>query len=661
MIIKYLEDKKRIILIALLGFSVYLPAFSIPFLWDDIGIIVNNPLIKSFKNLPHIFNTGIFCGELPGNNFYRPVQALVNMFDFAIWRNNPFGFHLTNICLHIICAIALYYLFKRLFKKGLAAFLSACLFIVHPANVEAVGYISGRADILVLLFLLISFITYVNFRLSGEKKYFAYSVVFFGLGIFSKELAIAAILIYPLIDYQLGKNKEYKYYSLFGLIIFVFLISRFLVLGLVIAQNKFPVFVRLLTFAAGILDYLKVLFIPNNLHMSYTTTIFSRINSQLLLKIAPAALFFFLIAFILRREKKVWVFSFSWFFIFLLPQSGVLPINAFFAEHFIYLSEYALFFVVVLAISEVLKNKRFIFYSIFAIFTMFLSFACFSYAKTWSEPVRFYRWIIINSPNSFAAYNNLGDILEKKGLRGQARKHYLKALSINPDYVLAYNNLGESYLYQGEFEKAIAIFKQAIEREPDKPVLHYNLATAYDLSGDEPASLVEYEKAFKLAKKIAPWDFTVHFKLGLLYYKTGRNNEAIEEFKEAMRLNPADPSVYVNLGLVFKAQGRFKDAFDQYKKALYLDPKFAQAYSNLGVIYALAKDYESAEDYFSRALSLDGKFDEARFNLGLLYIEMGDFERGERQLSLISKSASLYPLAQEELKKNKSKYKNKKH
>jgi len=661
LIAEFRAAKKRIILIAVLGFSVYLPAFFIPFLWDDFGIIVNNPLIKNFKDFSQIFTTGIFYAESSGRNFYRPVQALINMFDFQVWGNNPFGFHLTNICLHITCAILLYYLFNRLFKKEVAAFLSACIFVVHPVNVEAVGYISGRADLLVLLFLLLSFINYVNFRIRADKKSFFYSGLFFAFSIYSKELAIAAILIYPLIDYLLGKNKEYKYYSLYALIIVIFLTSRFLVLGFAIAQNKFNVFVRLLTFIAGLSDYFRILFIPANLHMSYTTIIFSQLKSQLLLRFGLVAMLIILISYILRSEKKLLVFSFSWFFIFLLPQSGIFPINAYFAEHFIYLSEYALFFMIVLALSEVFKNRRLIFYSTLWIFTLFLSLACFSYTKVWSNPVRFYRWIIINSPNSFAAYNNLGDALEKKGLRDEARKLYLKALSINPDYVLAYNNLGESFLNQGQLDKAILIFKQAIQKEPEKPVLHYNLATAYDLSGEEPASLAEYEKAFSLAKKIAPRDFSVHFKLGLVYYKTGRYDEAAGEFKEAVSLNPKDPATYVNLGLVFKAMGKFQDAVDQYRKALELDPKFAQAYNNLGVIYALAQDRDSALDYFSRALLLDEKFDEARLNLGFLYLEKGDFNEGRKQLDMISKDAQLYPLARKELESYKSKDKNKKH
>lgn len=661
MIAEFRAAKKRIVLIAALGFSVYLPAFFIPFLWDDFGIIVNNPLIKNFKDFLRIFTTGIFYAELPAKNFYRPVQALSNMFDFHIWGNNPFGYHLTNICLHIICATLLYYLFSRLFKKELAAFLSACLFVVHPVNVEAVGYISGRADPLVLLFLLLSFINYINFRIRAEKRSFIYSGLFFTLAIYSKELAIAAILVYPLIDYILGKNRAYKCYFLFVLLTAVFLISRFLVLGFAVAQNKFNVYVRLLTFSAGLFDYLKILIIPANLHMSYTTTIFSHINSQLLLRLGASATLIILVCYVLRREKKLPVFSFSWFFIFLIPQSGVFPINAYFAEHFIYLSEYALFFVVILALREIFKNKRLVFYSIFTMFILFLSFESFSYMRVWSDPVKFYRWIIINSPNSFAAYNNLGDALEKKGLRDEARKLYLKALSINPGYVLAYNNLGESFLNQGQLDKAILIFRQAIEKEPEKPVLHYNLATAYDQSGDEPAALAEYEKAFSLAERIAPWDSSVHFKLGLVFYKTNRNDEAKYEFKKAIALNPDDPAAYVNLGLVYKAMGKFEDAVDEYRKALGLDPKFAQAYNNLGVIYALAQDRDSALDYFSRALQIDAKFDEARFNLGLLYLEKRDFNEGRRELNLISENSKLYSLAQEELKRYKLKDKNKKH
>ncbi len=646
----YLGQAKKIILIILVGFLVYSSALFVGFLWDDFGLVTNNPLIKQAKFFPQVFANGIFAGEEKSKNFYRPVQSLSYMFDFFIWQDNPAGYHFTNIILHIAATIALFFFFSALFKNEKIAFLSSLFFLIHPVNVEVVTYISGRADSLVLLFLLASFISYFHFRDSQSNRFLFLSGFSFLLALLAKELALAGILIFPLIDWLAERKIRIQFYALFIVLSFLVIICRFFVLGQLHLKSEFAFFPRLFTFLVNILEYLRILFFPVNLHMSYTSKVFTTLNFFILARFVGSLAFFWLIYRILKK-KKVFFFCLGWFFIFLIPQSGLLPINAFFAEHFIYLSQYSLFFVILLAVFEIFKSKKMVFYWLFIICSLLLSAVTCSYTQVWTDPIKFYKRIISLSPNSFAAYNNLGAELEKRGLMEPARRSYLKALSINPNDVIAYNNLGKSYLKEGKFEKAIKLFKQAIEKDSHQAVLYYNSGIAYKLSGDLSASADEYEKAFQMAKKLIPWDSSVYLELALLYRNTGRGQEAMQELQKAISIDPKDPLLHLNLGALYAEQNFPARAIDEYMIALQLDPKLPAIYNNLGTVYAKTGNLKSALCCLLGALELDNNYHEARFNLGLLYSQMGLSLKAKEQFDQIPNSVEFYPAVRKELKK----------
>lgn len=654
---KQLIERRSILLIILLGLLVYFPSFSVPFLWDDFGIIVHNPLIQQVRFLPELFKSGLYISE-PGNNFYRPMQAVSNMFDFYLWRGSALGFHLTNILLHCLCAVLLFLLFSMLFDKKRVAFLSSLVFLVHPVNVEAVTYISGRADSLALLFLLLSFISYLKLRLKPSGRLWLYSILFFLSALLSKELALAGIFIFPLLDWIEKKKGDFKFYLPYLFLALFILAVRFSLIGIPNSKSQFTFQSGLLIFIASIFEYIRLLFAPFKLHMSYTLEVLTRPNAALLLKLVLLITFFVFLGQLLRREKKLFLFCLAWFFIFLIAQSGFFPINAFFAEHFIYLSEYALIFILLLGLFELLPAQAVKFYQLIFIPPLIvLSALNFSYQKVWQEPVKFYQHIISLSSGSFASYNNLGAEFEKQGLIEKARRSYLSAISVEPNHGLAYNNLAKSYLEEGQFQKAITLFEQGIQRGSANAAVYYNLGRAYRLSGD----LRQSQEAYLKAQKICPWDYTINLELALVYRKMARVEDALRELKRAIALEPRQAQLYLDLGVLYKEQRFYGQAIDAYRVALKLNPRLPQAYNNLGVIYAQNGDFQNALLNLSRALSLDPGYQEARFNLGLSYIELGLYLKAEQEFAKIAKDASFYPEVRKQIERiaRERKYKRK--
>ncbi|MFA5094889.1 MAG: hypothetical protein WC512_06580, partial [Candidatus Omnitrophota bacterium] len=195
----------------LAGFLCYFNSLPNPFLWDDIVLVFSNLHIRDIGYIPRLFLEGVYYNNMT-NTFYRPVLMATFALDYHSWGLETFGYHLTNIYLHVCNALLVYAIVKRVLGRRAVAFLSAAFFAVHPVNTEAVTYISGRADPLAAFLCLLSMAFYIEYCIneaSGRMKYYAASAFFFLLAAFSKESALwfpAFMLVYRI--YFTGRGKK---------------------------------------------------------------------------------------------------------------------------------------------------------------------------------------------------------------------------------------------------------------------------------------------------------------------------------------------------------------------------------------------------------------------------------------------------------------------
>ncbi|MEP6593635.1 MAG: hypothetical protein ABJC51_08075, partial [Acidobacteriota bacterium] len=190
---------------ALLVAAAYGNALHNPFVYDDHDTVTANPSIVNPSNVRFLL-------------VYSPFRPLVNV-SYAVDRlafgAGPEGFHATSIALHAgVVALIYFFLAALLADAGLtrgtrtAAFLGAAAFALHPIQTEAVGYVSGRSELLCALWFLASLLAARRAMHSGRRIDAGISLVCAALALASKEVAIALPVVILAYDWLLGPGGE---------------------------------------------------------------------------------------------------------------------------------------------------------------------------------------------------------------------------------------------------------------------------------------------------------------------------------------------------------------------------------------------------------------------------------------------------------------------
>jgi len=141
--------------------AVYFPTLQNGFVWDDWQDVVHNPSIQSLTPFETLFASA--------SNTSRPAVLISFAADYALWNKQAFGYHLTNLLLHLVNVWLLYRVASLLLSGRGAAVLAALWFAIFPLNGEAVHSISlGRSYLLVGAVGLASLLLFVG-TLAGRR------------------------------------------------------------------------------------------------------------------------------------------------------------------------------------------------------------------------------------------------------------------------------------------------------------------------------------------------------------------------------------------------------------------------------------------------------------------------------------------------------------
>lgn len=140
-------------------FWAYGPAFSGPFLFDDTTLpfaltaIGDAPLLAWIKS-------------------DRPVLMFTYWINARISGSDSFSYHVFNVAIHCITGAIVFLIVRRFLewsgvetgKRNLLAAFSALLFLLHPAQSEAVAYLAGRSEALSVMLVFAAFAVFLYRR-----------------------------------------------------------------------------------------------------------------------------------------------------------------------------------------------------------------------------------------------------------------------------------------------------------------------------------------------------------------------------------------------------------------------------------------------------------------------------------------------------------------
>ena len=154
--------------------------------WDDALYVRDQKRIHALtpENVREILDPRLTESD-PFPEF-QPARDFSLALDHAVWGENPFGYHLTNLLLHATNAVLVALVLLGLFGSYPAAWLTAMVFAVHPVHVESVAWISSRKDVLGLFFMLLSAL----FFLRNGRLRWAASLGFLVLALLSKSQVV---------------------------------------------------------------------------------------------------------------------------------------------------------------------------------------------------------------------------------------------------------------------------------------------------------------------------------------------------------------------------------------------------------------------------------------------------------------------------------------
>ncbi len=643
-----LNPKLLYILLSLIPLCVFLNTLQSGFVYDDIGVIEDNYFIRSLQNVPKIFSKDYF--HLANELSYRPVVTLSYFLDYAIWRLNPFGYHLTNVVLHTINCFLLYAVVLQLARMRSVALLSAILFSMHPCVTEAVNAISYREDILATLFIFLSCLCLI---LSRKKVYYALSLLSYLLSLFSKETAIVMplfILLYwaffmrkhhpsfrpvregtvsfPSASHLNGSEsfspaksrwvRDFiNYYLGYILISLFYVCIRFIFLKnpleVSVGYVQGSIAINFMTMVKILASYVKLMFLPFHLSADYTIAPVLSVSdtsfiTSLILLAAAGIIIFKTIQRItslpVSNRNRIYSLYMICFFIALLPVLNIVPIGHIMADRYLYLPV-AGFCIVIsgLLFHEVITqppvNKQ-------EKFPVYLHMMLNKY--TFAIPLI----------SIICVFFITKTVLRNRDWQNEYA-FWTKILREQPQNYDAHNNLGNYFYKQGALDRAIYELEEAVRLKKNYPEGHNSLGTMYIDKGLTDKAIAEYVEAVKYR----PTFPQAYYNLGNAYIKKGRVDDSITFFNKAISQGMYNPQIFNNLGSAYMKKGMMDEAVVQYQRALSVYKDFADVHSNLGYVYTEKGDLDRAMFELREALRLQPSHANAHNNLGALYCQQG--------------------------------------
>ena len=503
--------------------------------------------------------------------FWIPLVWMSYMLDVTLFGPGPAGHHLTNIVLHLLNTVLLFWALVRMTGATWRSGFAAALFAVHPLHVESVAWITERKDVLSTCFWMLAMLAYAAYvRHRGAWRYAVLAACFLA-GLLAKPMVVTLPVALLLLDvWPLGRYPTERWPSL--VLEKMPLAAIALASGVVayLAQREAGAVSSLETYSLGLrisnalvsyVAYLGKTVWPAGLSIFYSHPLAIPAWKATAAAAVLGVLFF--VAVRAFRNQPAILVGWTWFVVTLLPVIGLVQVGVqSMADRFTYIPLVGIFVAVAWAVPDIVPIPRAVLGAAAAVAVASYAAAARQQLTYWKDSVTLWTRAteIVLDIDSYRAHMSLGDVLLAQGRAGEAIGHFTEAARVRPDSAEAQHKLGLTLAGQGRIDEAAAAFAAAVGLDP-------RLATA-------------------------------RADLGLALSKLGKNDSAIDQYSEALRLDPNQPDTQNNLGALLARNGRMHEAVPHFLAAIRLRPDFELAHVNLAIAFVNTNELDEAEREF---------------------------------------------------------------
>jgi protein O-mannosyl-transferase len=472
--------------------------------WDDDKNILQNSHYRGlgWTNLYWMFTT-LHMGH------YQPLSWMTLGLDYLLWGMDPFGYHLTNLLLHIANAVLFYFVGLRLLRLTfstftaatdlslrLAAGFAALVFSIHPLRVESVAWVTERRDVLSGLFFLWTILCYLRAVEAGGtrsgQQWMSVAFIVFCFSLLSKASGTTLPLVLLLLDiYPLGRltggprrwfAPEHRRVLWEKVPFLLFALWAGVVAGIAQYQSgaitpleKHGILARIAQALFGLVIYIWKTILPLGLSPLYDLV--GRVDLLGWTFLLSGALVFIIsiTLFVFRRYWPAGLASWIYYVLVLAPVLGIVqsgPQIA--ADRYTYLSCLGWAILAGAGLSYCWKlsvgNRKkmrpiMIFASSLAVIALVaLASLTWRQTKVWHDSESLWRYVLKFSGQSAFAHNNLGSALDEQERLEEAIDQFQQALLIDPSFARAHYNLGMLLMRQGKLAEAKGHFREALRQ-----------------------------------------------------------------------------------------------------------------------------------------------------------------------------------------------------
>lgn len=580
---------------ALLGILVLVAfANALPnaFVFDDLLIIVDNPLVHGIHNVGRLLTAHYWEGTpinqdrwtAAGPKLYRPLVMATYALNYTLGGLAPEGYRAVNLLLHAAVSVALWALAGRLGWSPAAATVGAVLFAVHPLHTEAVAGVVGRAELLMALGVLGALLWYpgTGRQVPGRGRVGLASLGAFAVGLASKEQAIVLPALLVLTDActsgpRLGLPRRPRAWLLtatrrYGPYLALaagYLALRWAVLGEFLGASGRPLFhdnplasvdwqTRVLTAWKVAGHYLWLMVWPDHLSADYSYRAIPLSHSLA----EPGVL----------GGMGVW---------------GIL---------------------LAVGLATYVRGQRLV---SFAVGLTVIAFLPASNLPTAIGTIMGERLFYLPSAGLCLLAASAWDGL-RAGVAGRASAGRLTLAGAGVVVLVVTALLARTVVRNTDWRDLQTLWTATARVVPGSCKVHNNLAR---LTRNADEVIRESETAEAICPDLGSSDANFNLVYGTALLREGRVDEAIERLETAQVLRTSFDTNY-NLALAYTRKQRWPDAEAVFRNALALAPRSAEVRNGLSFVLRAQERYPEALEAAAEALRLKPDLAEAQYNRG---------------------------------------------